>query len=115
MHELNERRFDNITALLEDDSNNVVILTGDLNGLSMTYLQTQFELHQFVIVPTYNNNILDVLLTNLLDLFQVQVGQSLIMIKHKALIINAKSLNDKSVQGGSCRKVKVWYCNLSVC
>ena len=74
------------------------MLTGDLNGLSTIYLQTQSVLYQSVNVPTHNSNILDMLLTNCLDLFHVQVGQSPINTKHKALIVNAKSLNEKSVQ-----------------
>ena len=36
--------FDNITALLEGDPDNVFMLAADLNGLRTTYLHTHFGL-----------------------------------------------------------------------
>ena len=66
------------------------MLTGDLNKLDTTALQTQQGLDQIVNVPTHNDNILHQFLTNRPDLFTVQVAQSLIKTKHKALIINSK-------------------------
>ena len=39
-------------------------------------------------MPTHNNNILDKFLTNRPDLFDIQVMQSLIKMKHKAVVIN---------------------------
>ena len=70
--------FDNISQLLDDDHESVFILTGDLNKLSTGQLQTQLGLVQIMNVPTHNNNILNVLLTNRPDLLDVQVGQSLV-------------------------------------
>ena len=62
------------------------MLTGDLNELRTTYLETQFGLHQSTKMPIHNNNnILDALLTNRLTLFRIQVEQSLIKMKHNCM------------------------------
>ena len=68
--------------MLETDPDSVFVLTGDLNGLDTTELQTQQGLDQIVNVPTHNNNFLDQFLTNSPELFTVQVVQSLVKTKH---------------------------------
>ena len=84
------------------------MLTGDLNRLSTTYLQSRLRLHQSVIVSTHNTNILDVLIANRPDLLRVHVLQSLIKTKHKALIVNANSLKaESSMRGSRRRRVQV--------
>ena len=82
--------FDNVSRLFEDDASTVFVLTGDLNKLNTDQLQTQLGLDQIVNNPTHNNNIIDVFITNRQDLFDVQVGQSLIKTEHKALIVNSR-------------------------
>ena len=48
-------------------------------------------LEQIANIPTHNDNILDQFIINRPDLFVVQVAQSLVKTKHKALIINLKA------------------------
>ena len=87
-----------IEFILETDLDTIFVLTGDLNRLDTTEIQTQQGLDQIVNLPTDNNNILDQFLTNRPDLFTVQVVQSLVKTKHKALIINSKLDCAKAVQ-----------------
>ena len=53
-------------------------------------LQTVLGLDQLVNKSIHCNYIIDVILTNRPDMFNVEVGQSLLKTKHKALFINAK-------------------------
>ena len=65
------RLSDNIGLMLESDSDSVFVLTGDLNRLDTTDLQTQQGLDQIVNIPTHNNNILEQFLTNQPDLYRL--------------------------------------------
>ena len=58
-------------------------------------------------VPTHNNNTLDVLLTNRPDLFDVQVGQSLVKTQHKVLIVNSKAEKSECVRYAPRHRVQV--------
>ena len=60
----------NIGWLLDRDSNSVFVLTGDLNRLNTTDLQSLYGLDQIVHVATHDN-ILDQFITNRPDLFVV--------------------------------------------
>ena len=77
-----------IRLLIDNDPNAIFILTGDLNGLNTSELQTDLGLVQ---IPTHTNNILDQFVTNRPDQFVVQVAQSLVKTKHKALIVNSRA------------------------
>ena len=81
----------NIGWLLDRAPNSVFVLTGDLYRLNTTDLQSLYGLDQIVNVATHIDNILDQFITNRLDLFVVQVAQSLVKTKHKALIVNSKA------------------------
>ena len=85
----------------------VFVLTGDPNKLNTDQLQTQHGLDQIVNNPTHNNNILHVFITNRPDLFDVQVGQSLIKTEHKALIVNSRIDCNAAKQRTPRRRVHV--------
>ena len=74
-----------------NNPNSIFVLTGDLNRLNTSELQTNWGLEQIVNIPTHNDNILDQFITNTPDQFVVQFAQSLVNTKHKALIINSKA------------------------
>ena len=81
----------NFKTLLEDnDPVSIFVLTGDINKLNTVELQLQQGLEQIIKVPTHKN-IIDQFITNRPDLFNVQVAQSLVKTKHKAIIINSKT------------------------
>ena len=103
-----QRLQDNIGYVLERDSNSVFVFTGDLNRLSANDLQSLYGLDQIVNVPTHNNNILDKFITNRPDMFVVQVMQSLIKTKHKALIVNFKADCVQDVPRPGRTVVQLW-------
>ena len=81
-----------IEELIDNEPGSVFVLTGDLNELRTAELQSQLGLDQLVDKPTHCNDIINVFLTNMPDMFNVDVGQSLLKTKHNALVIN-KLLN----------------------
>ena len=97
----------NIAELLENDPNSVFILTGDLNSLNTNDLQTELGLDQIVNLPTHGANILDAFVTNSPDLFDLKIGQSLIITKHKALIVNDRSTKIQPVQYAARKSVQI--------
>ena len=82
---------DNISSLIDNDPNSIIVLTGALNRLNTSELQTILRFEQILTIPTHNDNILDQFLTNRPDQFVAQVAPSLVQSKHKALIINSKA------------------------
>ena len=80
-----------ISLLIDNDSDAIFILTGDLNRLNASALQTDLGLVQIVNIPTHNNNIFDQFITNSPDQFVVQVAQLLVKTKHEALIVNSRA------------------------
>ena len=83
------------------------VLTGDLNTLNMRDLQTQFGFEQMVNLRTDGGNILDLFITNRPDMFNVQVEQSLISTKHKAIITNAKSIITQTGLGAHRKSIQI--------
>ena len=98
----------NIGWLLDRGPNSVFVLTGDLKRLNTTDLQSLYGLDQIVNVATHNDNILDQFITNRLDLFVVQVAQSLVKTKHKALIVNSKAECAHAMLRPSRTIVQLW-------
>ena len=72
-------------------------------------LQSLYGLDQIVNVPTHNNNILDKFITNRPDMFVVQVMQSLVKTKHKALIVNSKAECVQDVARPGRTVVQLWH------
>ena len=50
---------DNISSLSVNDPNSIFVLTGVLNQLNTSELQTNLGLEEIVNIPTHNDNILD--------------------------------------------------------
>ena len=98
----------NIGLLLNRDQNSVFVFTGDLNRLNTTDLQSLYGLDQIVNVATHNENILDNFITNKPDLCVVQVAQSLVKTKHKALIVNSKAECAHAMPRPSRTFVQLW-------
>ena len=53
-----------ISLLIDNDPEAIFILTGDLNRLNTSALQTNLGLVQIVNIPTHNNNIFNQFITN---------------------------------------------------
>ena len=62
-----DRLFQTLSSIESNYPNNGIILAGDFNRLNISRILKQFCLKQFVKVPTGNNAILDLVLTNLHD------------------------------------------------
>ena len=60
---------DSLGQIIDTDHDAVFVLTGDLNRLDTTDLQSKLGLNQIVNVPTHNKHILDQFLTNRPDMF----------------------------------------------
>ena len=87
-----DQLFNNFHALLMANPDQVFVLTGDLNHLDTRRFESILGFEQLVQMPTHNSNILDKFLTNRPDLFDIQVVQSLIKTKHKAVVINTSKV-----------------------
>ena len=103
-----EYLFEIIEGLIDNQPGSVFVLNGDLNGLRTAELQSQLGGDQLVDKPTHSNNIINVFLTNKPDMFNVEVGQSLLKTKHKALVIKAKFEVTKPMSAAKSEIVKVW-------
>ena len=75
---------DNISLLIDNDSDSIFVLTGDFNRLNTSELQTNLGLEQIVTIPMHNDNILDQFVTNIPNQLVVQVAQSLVKAKQSA-------------------------------
>ena len=66
----------------------VIVLTGDLNGLNCDNLTESFGLAQIVDKPTRGRRTLDVFYTNRPELFAVTVASSIVTSDHLAVYVN---------------------------
>ena len=73
---LKQHLADNISSLSVNDPNSIFVLTGDLNRLNSSELQTNLGLEQIVNIPTYNDNILGQFITNRSDQFVDRLHRS---------------------------------------
>ena len=81
---------DNAADILDSEKNRL-LSTDDLNTLNNSDIPTHLGLDQIVNLPIHGVNLLDLCITNRPDMFNLQVGQSLISTKRKAVVVNAKS------------------------
>jgi hypothetical protein len=81
-------RLQNDIERFINEENGVIVLCGDFNDLDLDELYNSFALCQLVNCPTRGENILDLFITNQLNLFKVTVSEALVKSDHRAVYVN---------------------------
>jgi hypothetical protein len=71
---------------MSDQTDFVLIVTGDFNSLSTDFLVASYGLCQLVVTPTHGGKILDKFFINRPDFYQVKVFKSIVKTKHMAVL-----------------------------
>jgi len=87
-HDLLNILCGHVEQILEKDCDSVIIISGDLNKLNCSVLESDYGLCQLVQQNTRGLAILDKFLTNRPDLFQsISVFDSIIKTDHKSILV----------------------------
>jgi len=96
-----------IEVILNSCANCIILILGDFNSLRTEFLECDFGLTQLVYIATHGSNILDKCFTNRPDIYNVDVLNSLLKTKHKALYVHSP-IESLTASANSRTKVTVY-------
>jgi hypothetical protein len=85
-----------IDCIVCSHNDSIILICGDFNSLSTEFLEIDYGLVQLVCTSTHGTNLLDKFFVNRSDLYCVEVINSLLKTKHKALYAHGTEILSRS-------------------